>query len=303
MSPSSVARMMHPARQIRAMSAGLRSYWYSSDADAQQAEALGVGRDLAGVERVARGVDQPLAVAGVADRRSPQHLAGRHALRFERGDDPAPDRGVDRRDGRPHVEGGLAGPLPGAFLLRLVEDDVHQRPARVRVHPGQHLGGDLDEVRLQLALVPLGEDPRQFRGGQAESARQQVVRLGDQLHVAVLDPVVHHLHEVAGAARAHVLHAGLAVVGLGRDGAEDRRQCLPRLDLPARHDARPPERALLTARHAGADVVEPLGREGATAPLGVAEKGVAAVDEDVGRLEMAFEVRNRRVNRARRRAP
>ena len=32
----------------------------------------------------------------------------------------------------------------------------------------------------------------------------QVVRLGDQLHVGVLDAVVHHLHEVAGAVGADV---------------------------------------------------------------------------------------------------
>ena len=42
----------------------------------------------------------------------------------------------------------------------------------------------------------------------------QAVRLGDQLHVAVLDAVVHHLHEVARALGPDPLAAGRAVQGL-----------------------------------------------------------------------------------------
>ena len=56
---------------------------------------------------------------------------------------------------------------------------------------------------------------------------QQVVGLGDELHVAVLDAVVHHLHVVARAARAHVVDARLAIVGLGGDRAEDRARARP----------------------------------------------------------------------------
>jgi hypothetical protein len=45
----------------------------------------------------------------------------------------------------------------------------------------------------------------------------QLVGLADQLHVAVLDAVVDHLDEVAGAVLADPVAAGLAVVGLGGD--------------------------------------------------------------------------------------
>ena len=59
--------------------------------------------------------------------------------------------------------------------------------------------------------VPLGEDVGDLGGGLAGAAADQVVGLGDQLHVGVLDAVVHHLHEVAGAVVADVRDARLAL--------------------------------------------------------------------------------------------
>ncbi len=77
---------------------------------------------------------------------------------------------------------------------------------------------------------------------------QQVVDLGDELHVAVLDPVVHHLDVVPGPARAHVGDARLAVVGLCGDGAEDGGERVPRRARAARHDRWSVKRAFLAAR-------------------------------------------------------
>ena len=54
---------------------------------------------------------------------------------------------------------------------------------------------------------------------EAEAAVQHVVDLGDDLHVAVLDAVVHHLHEMAGAVGTHVRDAR-AGIGLRRDRFE-----------------------------------------------------------------------------------
>ena len=47
--------------------------------------------------------------------------------------------------------------------------------------------------------VPVGEDVGELGRAEPEPVAQEVVGLGDQLHVAVLDAVVDHLHEVAGA--------------------------------------------------------------------------------------------------------
>ncbi len=123
------------------------------------------------------------------------------------------------------------------------------------IHLAQHLGGDLDEEALQLALVPLGEDVGDLGGRLAGAAADQVVGLGDELHVGVLDAVVDHLHEVAGAVGADVGHARLALGDRG-DRAQDRPERLPRLGRAAGHDRGSVERALLAAGDAGADEVD-----------------------------------------------
>jgi hypothetical protein len=72
----------------------------------------------------------------------------------------------------------------------------------------QYLGGDLDQEAVQITGVPLGEHLGDLRGGQAKAVAQQLIRLADELHVGVLDAVVHHLHEVPCAVRPDVGAAG-----------------------------------------------------------------------------------------------
>jgi hypothetical protein len=108
---------------------------------------------------------------------------------------------------------------------------------------------------------------------------------------------VDHLDVVAGAAGPHVVHARLAVVGFRRNRPEDRRQSLPGLALTSGHDGRPPQRPLLAAGDARADVVEALGGEFLAPPLGVEEQGVAPVNQDVSRLQMRLEMRDGAVDR------
>ena len=105
----------------------------------------------------------------------------------------------DAGDRDAEVERVLHGPDAGALRARLVEDDVDERLAGLGVDLAQHLGGDLDQVALELARVPLGEDVGDLGRGLAGAAADEVVRLGDELHVGVLDAVVDHLDEVAGA--------------------------------------------------------------------------------------------------------
>ena len=133
-----------------------------------------------------------------------------------------------RRDGDEQVQGGLDGPGAGALHADHVADVLDQRRAGLgRVVEVDHLAGDLDQEALQLALVPLLEDFLELLVGQAADVLEQVVGLGDELHVAVLDAVVDHLDEVAGAAGAAVGDAGLAVAGgLGGDLVEDRLEVL-----------------------------------------------------------------------------
>ena len=118
--------------------------------------------------------------------------------------------------------------------------------------------GDLDQVAVELALVPLGEDLVHLVGGHAQAVLHQVVGFADELHVAVLDAVVDHLHVVARAVFADPVAAGRAVVDFGGDGLEDGLDMRPGRGRSAGHDGRAVARAFFAAGDAGADVEQAL---------------------------------------------
>ena len=97
-----------------------------------------------------------------------------------------------------------------------------------------------------------------------------------RLHQPVLDPVVNHLHEVAGARRSDVR---IAVLGCER--LEDRPQPFHRLVVAADHRAEADLESPDPARDARVDEVDALVLRLDVAPLRVAEVGVAAVDDRV----------------------
>jgi hypothetical protein len=107
-----------------------------------------------------------------------------------------------------------------------------------------------------------------------------MIGLGDELHVAVLDAVVHHLHVVPGAAIADPLAAGLAI-DLRGDALQDRSHRGPGVARTAGHDRWPVARPFLPAGDAAADKVHAVLGELPHAPFAVREQGVAAVDNDV----------------------
>jgi hypothetical protein len=255
-------------------------------------EALRVGDDLGGVQGLLHRVGEAGADDGGAGRaRQPLR---RLPQRGVPGDRPGEHRLGDAADRDAQVEGRLHGPAAGALLLGLVQDDVHERPAGGGVGVRQHLGGDLDQVRLQPPGVPGAEHLRDLRRGQSGGMAQQVVGLGDQLHVGVLDAVVHHLHEVPGAVGADV-HAAGRPVDLGGDVLQQRAERRVGLRRPARHDAGAVQRALLAAGDAGADEVQPaLAQRGLAAP-GVGVVRVAPVDDHVAGLQQRRELVDDRV--------
>jgi len=126
---------------------------------------------------------------------------------------------------------------------------------------------------------------------------QQVIALGDQLHVGVLDAVVDHLDVMTGAVGADV-GAARRPVDVGGDRLEDRLDRLVvGLTVAAGHDARPVQRALLTARDPDTEEVDPLLGQGGMAALRVSEVAVAAVDQDVPAAQVGGEVVDHGVGR------
>ena len=109
---------------------------------------------------------------------------------------------------------------------------------------------------------------------------QQVVGLGDELHIGVLDAVVDHLDEVAGAVGTDV-GAARRAVDVGRDGLQHRPQAVVGLGGAAGHDRGAVERPLLTAGDPHAHEVQPALTQGDLAAPGVGVERVAGVDDDV----------------------
>ncbi len=68
------------------------------------------------------------------------------------------------------------------------------------VFDAEDIAGNFDQVAVEFALIPFGEDIIQFCIAQTESMFEQEVRFADHLHVAVLDAVVNHLDVLTGTA-------------------------------------------------------------------------------------------------------
>jgi hypothetical protein len=228
-------------------------------------------------------------------RRAGQQLGGLLALGLERAQRAREHRLGDPGQGDAELQRVLGRPAAGALLLGGVEDHIDQRLAGRLVRLGEHPGGDLDQERLELRAVPGLEALGDLRHLQAHAVTQQVVALGDQLHVGVFDAVVNHLHVVPSAVRSHV-GAARRPVDLGGDCLEDRLDRLV-VGFPVApgHDARALQRALLAAGHAGAEEVDALLGESGVAPLCVAEVGVAAVDQHIAVVEVWRDLLDHRI--------
>ena len=124
-----------------------------------------------------------------------------------------------------------------------------------------------------------------FLVGHAQTVLHQLIGFADQLHIAVLDTVVDHLDKVAGAAFAHPVTAGRAVFHLGADGLEDWLHVLPGSGGAAGHHGGTLQSALFAAGNTGADVAQAVALHQGGAAGGVGEVAVAAVDQDVARLQ------------------
>jgi len=230
-------------------------------------------------------------------RRSFQHLARRHALILQRRQHACEHGFGNERQRRAEVERVLAGPLAGALLRRTVENHVDEILAGFLVFLAENFRCDFNQVTVELALIPLGVDLAQFFIGQARHLLEHRIAFGDQLHVAVFNAVVHHLHEVACAVRTHVGNARLAVRRFRGDFGENRRNQVVSVALAARHDGRPFQRAFFTARHAGADEMQPGLCQFLIAANGVGEMRVAAVDENIALFQQRLERCNGGVRR------
>ena len=87
---------------------------------------------------------------------------------------------------------------------------------------------------------------------------RQLPGLGDQLHIAVLDAVVHHFDIVARTVVANPFTTGRAILYSGSDGLKDGLDVGPGVGRAAGHDRWPAQRAFFAAGDAAADEQKPF---------------------------------------------
>src|SRR6516225_2906291 len=165
--------------------------------------------------------------------------------------------------------------------------------------------GNLGKIKVEAQLL------WQPRGA---GVLHDVEALGDRLHHAVLDAVVDHFDEMAGAAGAgmQVALLGAPISSLAAGGgwngpssrgqrSKDRIEPVHHRRFAADHQAVAAFQSPHAARGANVEVVEAMGRELAGTSDIVLPERVAAIDDRVPALELTGELVDRRFRRCARR--
>ena len=139
-------------------------------------EALGVGDDLGGVKGLLKVGDELLLVTGEVRGGALELLAGAGTLGLEGGKAAGEDSLADESHGLAEVKSVDGGPLAGTLLASRVEDLLEEGSA-ILVVVVHDVAGDLDQERVEHALVPLGEDVTDLLVGQANTTLEDVVGL------------------------------------------------------------------------------------------------------------------------------
>lgn len=197
------------------------------------------------------------------------------------------------------VESVNGSPLSSTLLTSSIHD-LLEHWGSILVVVVHDVARNLHEERVQDTLVPLSESITNLLGAHTESTLHDVVGLydsvrvlscirilsdvlaylSDELHVTVLNTVVHHLDVVTSTIVTDPLTAGLTV-RLGRDGLEDVLDVWPGLLVTTGHDRGTVTSTLLTTGDTGTDESDTLVGEVLCAAVGVGVVRVTTIDDDI----------------------
>jgi len=176
-------------------------------------------------------------------------------------------------------------PPAGTLLPGTVEYPPHAQ-LTIRITNTQDPRSDIDEVGRKHPFVPTVEGIRDFFLGQLQRLIHQRPGLGDQLHITVLDPVMHHLDVMPGTALAHPAATGLAILRARGNRLEDLLDHGPGVGIASRHEGRPVPGTLLAAGYPHAEKTYSPPAQLRITSLGIPVEGIAPVHDYVPRLEM-----------------
>ncbi|KAJ2753550.1 hypothetical protein H4S06_003726, partial [Coemansia sp. BCRC 34490] len=131
----------------------------------------------------------------------------------------------------------------------------------------------------------------------ANPIAEDLVDLGNELHVSIFNTVVYHLDKVACTAFADPVAARCTVRRLGSNSLEDGFEMRPRIGVATRHKARAIASTFLATRNAAPDKQNVLGSQLHVAALGVGIVRVAAINDNIALLKVRQQLLNELVNR------
>jgi len=252
-------------------------------------ESLSVRDNLGSVKSLLEVIDELLLVTSEGlDLRSTNNLGGANTFGLDRGEASSEDGFSDKSNGHSEVESVDGSPLSGTLLGSGIEDLGNEGSTIFVVVP-EDFGSDFDQVGIEDTLVPGLEDISDFTFGHSETTLEDIVSLGDELHVTVLDTVVNHLDVVTSSRITNPVAARLTI-DLSGSLLEDLLDVRPGSSGTSGHEGRTVTGTLLTSRNTGTNEEETLGLELLGAADRVGEVRVSSIDDDVSLLEMGFKL-------------
>ena len=85
----------------------------------------------------------------------------------------------------------------------------------------EYIARDFDQVTVELSLIPIPEYAVHFIMAQSDQVTHEVICFTYDLHIAVLDSVVHHFYEMSGPVFSHPVAAGHIAIDLCGDGLKN----------------------------------------------------------------------------------
>src|SRR4029079_358074 len=154
---------------------------------------------------------------------------------------------------------------------------------------------DLYQVTVELTVIPCAVNVVQVVVAKTEPAFHEIVGLGNKLHHAVLDAVVNHLHKMSRFAPPKPGDTGPSL-DLGGHCVEDRADPFVGIFRPAGHDAWAMPSAVLTARDADAEKLNPPLRQCLGPQVRVIEVRVTGIDDQITGRQTRQEIVNHRID-------
>ena len=124
-----------------------------------------------------------------------------------------------------------------------------------------------------------------FGIGESANPAQKVIGLGNELHHAVFDTVVYHLHVVPGSTFTHVGHARLAI-DFSRNGFQNWLHYFPGREIAPRHYAWAFTGTFFSSGNPHAQEAEALALECCRPSSSIIVVRVTAIDDQVALVQV-----------------